>query len=223
MVNRLNKISSVAQIENELAQFNSKTCKIEDFKNFILAKNLTNEELFEVYQNKIYRQYKWYAYLNKERAIARLINNIKYTYGDDCVIIMGDWSDTLKFKPHLKGFIPVPGIGLKRKLAEKIPVYNIDEHRTSCLHHQTEERVENLYLKDKIGKYRYMHSILTYQNQNGRTGCINRDNNATYNMIKIVESFFRDGSRPLRFRRDYPSQQGLTPTDLPLKDLGVKR
>ena len=205
---------SVAKLESGLAKFNSKTCDIGKFKDFIREKNRINSLLFEVYYNKIFRQYKWYAFLNKERAIACLANNIKDTYGDDCKIIMGDWSDTLRFKPHFKGFIPVPGIGLKRKLKEQIPIYNIDEYRTSCLHHQTEQRVDNLYLPDKIRKQRYMHSILTYTIPNGRKGCINRDNNATYNMIKIVESFFRDGSRPENFRRSDATTSKKEPTPL---------
>lgn len=33
-----------------------------------------------------------------------------------------------------------PNIGLKRKLAEYITVYNLDEFRTSCLNYKTEKK-----------------------------------------------------------------------------------
>lgn len=34
-------------------------------------------------------------------------------------------------------------------------------------------------------------------------GCINRDKNAVNNMVKIVNSFLKDKTRPEKFRRDY--------------------
>ena len=77
----------------------------------------------------------------------------------------------------MRNFISTPNVTLKRKLQETFKVYNIDEFRTSCLSYKTEEVCENLYLKfkkDKIQKERKIHSILTYQMENNRKGCINR-------------------------------------------------
>jgi hypothetical protein len=34
-------------------------------------------------------------------------------------------------------------------------------------------------------------------------GCINRDENAVNNMIKIVNTYFMNKTRPEKFRRDY--------------------
>jgi len=94
-------------------------------------------------------------------------------------------------------------------------VYTLDEYRTSCLHHKTEQKCGNLYLPDKKGKMRKMHSILTYQMEvkrkesidqknpiiDIRKGCINRDNNAVNNMISIVLQYLKDKTRPYRFMR----------------------
>ena len=84
--------------------------------------------------------------------------------------------------------------------------------RTSCLHYKTEERCENLYLPDKKGTVRKIHSVLTYEAENKRLGCINRDNNAVNNMIKIVKSYLKDKTRPERYCRGYkiPEQQKRT-------------
>jgi hypothetical protein len=79
----------------------------------------------------------------------------------------------------------------------------MDEFRTSCLNYKTEEKSENLYLPDKKGKIRKIHSILTYKTENGRLGCINRDENAVNNMIKIVTSYLKDKSRPEKYKRSY--------------------
>jgi hypothetical protein len=99
--------------------------------------------------------------------------------------------------------ISVPNKGLKRKLSEHFTIYMIDEFRTSCLHYKTENRCENMYVNDKKGVSRKLHSVLTFKAENNRLGCINRDENATNNMIKIVKSYLKDKTRPLRYTRGY--------------------
>ena len=89
------------------------------------------------------------------------------------------------------------------KLNEYLTIYNIDEFRTSCLNYKTEEKCENMYLPDKKGVKRKIHSILTYQTESKRMGCINRDENAVNNMVKIVKEYIEKKERPLKFRRDY--------------------
>ena len=88
-------------------------------------------------------------------------------------------------------------------MAEKFTVYNIDEFRTSKLNYKTEEVSGNLSLPDKKNEVRKIHSILTYKTEKGRMGCINRDENAVNNMIKIVESYLKDGTRPEKYTRSY--------------------
>ncbi|AYV84837.1 MAG: hypothetical protein Hyperionvirus42_13, partial [Hyperionvirus sp.] len=70
----------------------------------------------------------------------------------------------------------------------------------SCLHHETEQRCNNLYLEHN-SKFRKLHSVLTYQMNNNRMGCINRDWNAVLNMRKIVQHYLRTGERLERYRR----------------------
>ena len=55
----------------------------------------------------------------------------------------------------MRNFISTSLIGVKRKFE----VYNINEFRTSCLHHKTESKCENLYLEDKTNKLRKLHSV----------------------------------------------------------------
>jgi hypothetical protein len=94
---------------------------------------------------------------------------------------------------------------LKRKLQETFRVYNIDEFRTSCLSYKTEEPCENLYLKfkkDPKQKERKIHSILTYQMENNRKGCINRDKNGCKNIQKVFNAYMETGERPEKYRRE---------------------
>ena len=51
-------------------------------------------------------------------------------------------------------------------------------------------------------KERKLHSVLTFKMENKQSGCINRDENAVNNMIKIVQYFLVYKSRPLNYCRN---------------------
>jgi hypothetical protein len=51
-----------------------------------------------------------------------------------------------------------------------------------------------------------IHSILTYQMENNRKGCINRDKNGCKNIKKVFNSYIQTGERPERYRREYKLQ-----------------
>jgi hypothetical protein len=110
------------------------------------------------------------------------------------------------FNPSRIKYISTPNLGLKRKLNEYLTIYNLDEFRTSCLNYKTEEVCENLYLRfanDPKQKERKIHSILTYQMENNRKGCINRDKNGCNNIQKVFKSYIETGERPEKYKREY--------------------
>lgn len=193
----------IAEIENELKDYNSKTCNYDKFKDYIKNKNKINNKLMQKYENEKFRKYKWYGYINKKKAETNLINTIKKTFNNDKkqlpTLIFGDWS----IGKQMKNFISTPNIGLKRKLNEYFTIYSIDEFRTSLLNYKTEQINENIYLPDKNGEIRKIHSILTYQMENNRMGCINRDKNSVKNMCKLTQYYLEHKSRPERYRRGY--------------------
>ena len=195
----------ITKIEEGLNKYNSKTCNIEKFQEYITKKIKENETLVPLYQEQKFRQYKWYSYINKKRTEDNMVNKIAKKYSKDHIIIIGDWS----IGKQMRNFISTPNLTLKRKLQETFKVYNIDEFRTSCLSYKTEEVCENLYLKikkDKSQKERKIHSILTYQMENNRKGCINRDKNGCKNIRKVFKSYMETGERPEKYRREYKIQ-----------------
>lgn len=195
----------ITEIEEGLNKYNSKTCNIAKFQEYIIAKIKANEKLVPLYQQLKFRQYKWYSYINKKRTEDNMVNKISKKYSKDHIIIIGDWS----IGKQMRHFISTPNLTLKRKLQETFKVYNIDEFRTSCLSHKTEEVCENLYLKfkkDPKQKERKIHSILTYQMENNRKGCINRDKNGCKNIQKVFNSYMKTGERPEKYRREYKIQ-----------------
>ena len=189
--------------ENELSLYNSKSCNINKYREFITKKINTNEVLYKLYQNNKFRQYKWYTFINKKRTEDNMLNKIEKTYTKDSIIIIGDWS----IGKQMKNFISTPNLSLKRKLQERFKVYNIDEYRTSCLNYKTEELSKNLYLPDKRNKERKMHSILTYKMENKRNGCINRDKNGCKNIQKVFNYYIEYDERPERYKRGVDLQK----------------
>jgi hypothetical protein len=193
--------NDISKIENELSKYNSKSCNFDTFKQFVKNKNKIFDCLLDKYNNEIFRKYKWYGYINKKKEESNLVNQIKNTFGKDIIINFGDWS--IGKGMQMKNHISTPNLGLKRKLAEHFTVYNLDEFRTSKLNYKTEEICENLYLPDKNNNIRKLHSVLTYQTESKRSGCINRDNNSVNNMIKLVDYYLLNKDRPEKFKRSY--------------------
>lgn len=191
---------TIPKILNTFTHFKSKTCDIVKFKNYVSYKNIMGDlKLYEFYENEIFRKYKWYYYINKIRFQENLLKSIEKKFGKDIIIIYGDWS----ISRQMRNFISTPLISLKRKIASKFKVYNIDEYCTSCLSYKTEKYCDNIILPDKKGNLRKIHSILTYQMKNKRIGCINRDFNSVNNMKKLTEYYLKNQTRPLRYRRGH--------------------
>jgi hypothetical protein len=198
IINKYKIKNNINEIENELTNYNSKECNIENFKKYIKKKNELVEILIEKYENVIFRKYKWYSYINRIRSEAKLLNTIEEKFGKNIIIIYGDWS----IGRQMKNFISTPNIGLKRKIDNRFTVYSIDEYNTSkvCCKNE-EEKCENIYLPDKEGKIKKIHAVLTYKMENGRYGCINRDFNSVNNMKKITEYWLKNGTRMEAFKR----------------------
>jgi hypothetical protein len=191
----------ITETEEGLNKYNSKTCRIEKFQEYITAKIKANEKVIPLYQELKFRQYKWYGYINKKRTEDTMVHKIAKKYSKNHIIIIGDWS----IGKQMRNFISTPNLSLKRKLQETFKVYNIDEFRTSCLSYKTEEKCENLYLKfkkDTKQKERKIHSILTYKMENNRKGCINRDKNGCKNIQKVFKCYIETGERPEKYRRE---------------------
>lgn len=188
---------NISNLENKLSKYNSKTCDLEKFKEYIANKNKYNNLLFKDYEASVFRKYKWYLYINTKRSEDNLLNLIENTFGKGSIMIIGDWC----VGKQLRNFISTPMISLKRKLKERFMVINLDEYNTSKINCYTGNKNKNLTYIDKKNNQRKIHSVLTYSMENNRKGCINRNLNSVLNYKKIVECWFKDKSRPEKFTR----------------------
>ena len=191
--------NNITIIENELSNYNSKSCDLNPFTNFIVKKNEINEKLYTKYEEGIFRKYKWFSYINKQKEDQNIINKIINVFGKNIKMIYGDWS----IGQQMKNYIPTPNIRLKRNIGRHFDTYSLYEFRTSLLNYKTEERNDNLFLIDKTNKTREIHSILTYKMENKRMGCINRDYNAVNNYKKITEYYLDHKDRPEKYKKSY--------------------
>ena len=121
------------------------TFRSEDLLSFdFLHDNKGNLDFFK--NNEIFRKYRWYGFLNKKKADAKLIRKLKKIFGKDSIMILGDAS--ISNGVCKKGNISTPNTKLNKLIKENFKTYYIDEFRTSKLHYKTEEPCDNLYHKD---------------------------------------------------------------------------
>ncbi len=84
------------------------------------------------------------------------------------------------------------------------------------------KKCENLYLPDKKQVVRKLHSVLTYQTENNRSGCINRDENSVNNMIMLTNYYLQHKDRPEKFKRSYKLIDYQTKDSNPNSNISVK-
>lgn len=196
---------NISIYEMELSEYNSKSCNFDEFKEYVKITNEYNCKLLKKYEDRIFRQYKWYSYLNRQKVYAKLIRDIKNKFGDDVILIIGDWSTNTSNKKMIQ-YMSTPDKKIKEKLQEHFKLYYLDEYNTSKINYHTEkENNDNFYYLDRKNKLRKLHSVLTYKTESQRLGCINRDENASRNMIKIVDYFLTYRKRhPIFEKRSIP-------------------
>ena len=74
--------NNISKLESELSNYNSKSCNLEKFKEFIFIKNKLNRVLLEKYKENIFRKLKWFAYIDRQKTANKLVNDIKKNFGD---------------------------------------------------------------------------------------------------------------------------------------------
>ena len=110
---------------------------------------------------------------------------------------------------------------VEEKMKEKVEkiVNKITKKRVKRLEKEKRKRVEKK-VGEKVGEkveekveykivQRKLHAVLTYKMENSQSGCINRDENAVRNMIKIVNHQIDHKCRPLKYRRDKIKQKSV--------------
>lgn len=181
----------ITQIESQLSNFNSKTCNYSAFKDYIREKNRINSILQPYYEKKLYRQLKWYSYINKQRTESRMINNFERIFGnsDKTIIYIGDFSQ----KHQMKHKEPTKGKSF-RKLFKNAgyTLYLVNEFNTSKKSFIDGGEMEKFRSRKnpkpwKHSESRQVHGLLRSKNvpvnNNLKQVLMNRDLNGSMNIL----------------------------------------
>ena len=146
--------SSVEKIESILSKHSASSCNWKSVGYYMDFKNAVNQQLFEFYERDEFRKYRWYGYINRQRADAKMINEFKKKFGppSETGILMGDWSQ----RKQMKGCEPTKGKAMRKLFSDNgYKLCLVDEYNTSkkfCGDGQ--DLVNFRKYKDKLSKKR---------------------------------------------------------------------
>ncbi len=131
------------------------------------------------------------------------MNRVEEFYGRDCVLHYGDWS-------RKDGCAPSLGVGLKKMLAKRFEVEEVDEYKTSKTCNLCPGEMKRYKKRDS----HYSHSRLFCENCAGRQNkdrskrFADRDLNAAANILLIPqtrEEWFENEEKAFKRIGDAPS------------------
>ena len=203
--NYVNK--SVKEIETELSLYNSKSCLLNNVKEYIKTKNTTNNILYNYYAKKLYRKLKWNSFINRQKSESEMLNNFKQIFGNGnkSIICIGDYDNH-----HMKNKEPVKGKSF-RKLFRKAGynVFLVDEYNTSKTSFLDGKLTEKFRWRKNPRPFRSnikeIHGLLRFKNVQDNKSCkeilVNRDFNGAMNILKKAKCLLNNIKVPKNLQR----------------------
>ena len=200
------EVMDINQIEAKIGLQSSKTCDIIKYTSYVQTKNSYASLLTNHYNhnNLNYRQLRFNGYNNLKRSEDNMVNRFKRKFGrqDKTIIVFGDAGAN-----HIKYKAPVKNKGM-RELFKKhgYKVYLIDEFKTSMLCCKCLQPLENALKRPSPRPWRKeyglvnVHGLKRCKTKNCQT-YVNRDKNASQNMLTIAIEQQDGYSRPEAFCR----------------------
>jgi hypothetical protein len=187
-----------------------KTCIIDDVKKYLKVMFQNIHYLINFHWKKRFRDLKFTRFTMAQKKLHKLCRKIA---GEGNTLVgFGDWSNNDKMiKRHPKG----PVQRFKKELGRYCKVVDVDEYLSSKLCNdckcRTKNMVRNTYNEDheKVHRSQKVHSVLCCTNTQCERKVMNRDVNASRNMLEILKSVLMTGLRPDCFKR-----QGILGTPL---------
>jgi len=218
IINKEKIKNNIIEKETKLSLNNSRTLKIEDYKNFVINKNKLNDEVKDFYNKLLFRKLNFRRYIRTKQSEEKMLNEIedKFLTKEDkknkrkILLLHGDYSRT----SQMKGCIPSPNIGFKKILNKRFDIVEINEYNTSKLYNKTLKELINVSIRKNKHK-RYLHEILTLKeepllkascrlvpSEPERCIYVNRDKNACKNILNIGKEYLKTQTRKKEFIRE---------------------
>lgn len=214
-----NILSDMMYADKELLQryesLNHKTCNYDNFVEYLKCKYEYEIKVATNYHNKKeFRMNTLRKRTHKKKAMMKVVNTLKTTYGKDAIMVYGDWSGEC----NLKNNKPTIRDGLRKEIKKYFKVLMMDEFNTSKLYYRTGKEVEHLIRNMKNKKTgndekKSIHQILESTIQIKESGVlkekkvsVGRDKNAVRNYRKIMLARMRGEERPIEYRQTTTSK-----------------
>jgi hypothetical protein len=192
-----NDTTNITKLETLLSTESRVSVSSEKYEKFLILKNTIKNTLDSFYKQKMFRELSLRRFRYSKRSEDNLLNEIeeKYGPGKDLLLGLGDWSVN-SGSNYMRGCMPVPNKGLIKVLKKRFTVVSVDEFRTSKLYNRdTSKELTNVKVDGKK-----IHTLLTpTRNPNGVI--VNRDHNASKNILRILKTFIESQTRPIEFMR----------------------
>lgn len=145
----------------------------------------------------VFRQHRYRAYCGYRSSEDRFFDRVKKTFGDVAIVLYGDWGRN----PNIRNQPPSPGVGLRRRMAQRFRVYLTRESYTSShcpacesggLIHPRQRRVLNK--RTGVTMLRPVHHLLRCPNNGCKCRTWQRDVLGALNILKNGTSALTTGA-----------------------------
>ena len=189
---------NIQTYEKDLNVCKSKTMVFDDFKTYIKTKNQVWLTTRPHYEQLSYRKMNLRQFIHTKKSEARLIKNIKQTFGSDATILYGNWSR----KTHMKYNAPVPGKGIKSLISKHFDVVTVDEFKSSSVCFYNQKQLKNNKISGKsLHRCLVCEQCRSLKNGSEVRRFINRDIMGALNIRMLGEADLNNQMRPEAYKR----------------------
>ena len=163
------------------------------------------QTLFDFYGARRFQNLKLRRYIHAAKKLRALCKRLAGSDGQSTVVGFGDWS-LQTAAGVVKRCKPGPSGRLRRQLHKYCKVVDVDEYLTSKTCHECHSRLENMletYTDAETGRRRSrkVHAVQHCQNSDCSCTTVNRDVNASRNILHLLMREVEKKERPVCFTR----------------------
>ncbi|CAL8461365.1 g896 [Coccomyxa elongata] len=162
------------------------------------------DTLMRWHMRKGFRDLKFKRYVFAKKVLRTICQDLTREAGQNTLVGFGDWSNQ-----DSAGIIKKSPAGpvkrLENELRRHCRVVSVDEHLTSklhsCCHHRMKQMYQQRMCRDGVMRSVKVHSVLHCDNNGCHGMTVNRDVNASRNILHILRATAGGGPRPEAFHR----------------------
>ena len=181
-----------------------KTTKLAALERYVRYMSQHIDKLLRFQMRRPFRDHKFRRYVLKQKRIREMCLDITAKAGRKTVVGFGDWSNCDN-AGIIKKSPAGPVKSLERELRRHCTVISVDEFRTSkthsSCHHDLETTKRTKLCRDGVTRRVNNYSVLFCPNRSCNGMTVNRDVNASRNILSCLKSELLGIERPPAFRR----------------------